>query len=174
MLYILTLAAAKVKARSNPTRIASYLTSLLEAGKPSRIVCSSCSLVGDCKTRLIPELEALDALSTWRTHYHSSGDSMRWDGCWETSAIKSAMTCHFITSLGWYLISYLLNSMTYLSILLDKSGLCRMLLSGWFVSTVTWCAWKYEQSFWVMLFKVKVVCSILEYRVSASTIDLLT
>ena len=174
MLHILILAVAKVKTRSNPTRIASYLTSLLEAGKPSRIACSSYSLVGDCKIRPILEPEALDAPSTWRTHYPSSGDSVRWDGCWGTSVIKSAMICHFITSLGWYLISYSLNSMTYLSILLDKSGLSKMLLSGWFVSVVTWCAWKYERSFWVTLFKAKVVCSILEYWVSTSTITLLT
>ena len=64
MLHILILAVAKVKTRSNPTRIASYLTSLLEAGKPSRIAYSSCSLVGDCKIRPILEPEALDAPST--------------------------------------------------------------------------------------------------------------
>ena len=64
MLHILILAVAKVKTGFNSTRIASYLTSLLEARKPSRIAYSSCSLVGDCKIRPILEPKALDASST--------------------------------------------------------------------------------------------------------------
>lgn len=63
-LHISNLAADKVRARFNPTRIASYSTSLLEAGNLSRITCSNCSSVGDCKKRLIPAPEIWDAPST--------------------------------------------------------------------------------------------------------------
>ena len=38
------------------------------------------------------------------------------------------MTCPFIASLGWYLISYSLSSMTHLTSLPDRSSLCRMFL----------------------------------------------
>lgn len=63
-LHICNLAADKVRTRFNLTRIALYSTSLLEPGNPSRITCSSCYLVGDCKKRLISTPEIWDAPST--------------------------------------------------------------------------------------------------------------
>ena len=155
LLHIFNLIVAKVKAKSSSSKIASYLASLLEVGKPSRITCSSSSPVGDCKIRPTPTLEALDAPSTWSIHHSSLGESTKWDGFWGSSAIKSTMTCHFNVSLGWYLIPYSLNSMTHFSIRLNMSGLCEVLLSGWFVSIITWWAWKYGQSFWAALFKAE-------------------
>ena len=137
-LHIFNLAIDKVRARLNPARIASYSASLLEAGNPSQIVCFSYSLVSDCKRRPIPDPETLDAPSTWSVHHPSLREFASWDGFWGTLAIKSDMTYPFIASLGWYSISYSLSSMTHLSILLDKFGLWKMLLSGYFVSTITW------------------------------------
>lgn len=78
-LHISNLIATKVRARSNPTKTASYSTSLLEARKPSRIAYSSNSPIGDYKIRPTPELEALDALPTWYPPSFSKGlIQVRW------------------------------------------------------------------------------------------------
>ena len=174
LLHIFNLTSTKVRVRFNPVKIASYSTSLLEAGKPSWIAYSRSFPIGDCKIRPTLELEALDVPSTWSAHHPSSGEYARWGGFWGNSAIESAMTCPFNANLGWYLILYSLNSMTHLNILLDRSDLCQILLTSWFVSIVTWWAWKEGRSFWVTLFRAKVISSILEYQVSTSTIALLT
>ena len=50
-LHIASLDADKVWARLSPTRIASYLASLLEVGNLSRIAYSSRYSVGDCKRK---------------------------------------------------------------------------------------------------------------------------
>ena len=79
-LYISNLVADKVRARSNPSSIASYLASLLEAGNPSRIACSICSSIGDCKRRPISDPKTLDAQSTWSIHYLYLRESESCDG----------------------------------------------------------------------------------------------
>ena len=141
-LHIFNLAIDKVRARLNTTRIISYSASLLEVGNPSRIVCFSYSLVDDCKRRPIPDPETLDAPSKWSIHHPFLRESVSWDGFWGTLAIKLDMTYPFTASLGWYSISYSLSSMAHLSILLDRFGLWKMLLSGCFMSMITWWAWK--------------------------------
>ena len=141
-LYISNLVVDRVRAKSNPTSIAFYSALLLEIGNPSRTTCSNYSSVGDCKRRPIPDPETRDALLTWRIHHPFLRDLASWDDFWGISVIKSVMTCPFMASLGWYLIMYSLNYMAHLSILPDRSGLCKILLSGWLVSTITWWAWK--------------------------------
>ena len=126
-LHISSLDANRARARFNPDRMTSYSTSLLESGNPSRIAYSSCSLVGDCKRRPTPDPETRDAPSTWRIHHPSSLGLTSWDDFWGISAMKSTMTCPFMANLGWYLISYSLNSMTRFGILSDMSGLCKIL-----------------------------------------------
>ena len=136
-LHISNFVIDKMRAKVNLTKITSYSASLLETRNPSQIAYSSCSLVGDCKRRPILDLRALDAQSMWSIHHPSSRESTIWDGFWGSSAIKPTMTYPFISSLGWYLIPYSLTSIVHLSILPDRSSLCKMLLSGWFVSIVT-------------------------------------
>ena len=73
-LRISSLDADKVRARLSLARIASYSASLLEAGNPSPIACSSCSLVGDCKRRPISDPEAWDTPSTCSIHHLLLGE----------------------------------------------------------------------------------------------------
>ena len=138
LLHISGLDAEKAIARFSLDRMASYSASLLDAGNPSWITCSSCSPVGDCKRRLTSDPEIREAPSTWRIPYPSLLGSASREGCWGISVMKSAMTYPFMDNLCWYLILYSLNFMTHFSILPDRSGLCKILLSGWFVSTITW------------------------------------
>ena len=129
-LHISSLDADKVWARLSPTRIASYLASLLEVGNLSRIAYSSRSSVGDCKRRPIPDPEPQDAPLTCSIHHSFFREFASWWDFWGVSAIKSAMTCPFIANLSWYLISYSICSMVHLTSLPDRSGLCRIFLNG--------------------------------------------
>ena len=141
-LHISSLEVDKVRARFSQARIASYSALLLEAGNLSRIACSNCSPIGDYKSRPIPDPKTWEAPSMFSIHHPFLREPT---DCWNfggVPAMKSAITCPFIANLGWYLIPYSLSSMAYLIILSYRSGLCRMILSGWFVSTVTWWAWK--------------------------------
>ena len=140
-LHISSLEVYKVRARLNLARMASYLASLVEVGNPSRIACSNCSLVGDYKGRPILDPKGRDTPSKCSIYHPFLREFAHLWSFWGVSAMKSVMIYPFIASLGWYLILYSLSSMAYLSILSYRSGLCRMPLSGWFVSTVTWCAW---------------------------------
>ena len=126
-----------MNARFNPNRMASYSASLFDAGNLSRMAYSNCSPVGDFRRRSTPDSDDRETPSTCKVHHPTLHDSMFWAGCRGTSAMKLAMTCPFMDSLGWYSISYSLNSMAYLSILPDRSGLCKILRRGWSVSTTT-------------------------------------
>ena len=53
-----------MRARFSSARITSYLALLLEAGNPSQIACSSCSLVGDRKSIPIPDPKTQEAPPT--------------------------------------------------------------------------------------------------------------
>lgn len=66
-----------------------------------------------------------------------------------------------------YLIPYSLNSMAHFNIRPNKFSLCNMLMSGWFVSMITWWTRKYGRSFWATFLRAKAIYFIMEYRVSA-------
>ena len=80
LLHISNLVIDKIRTKFNVAMIASYSTSLLKVGNPSRIVWSSCSLVGDCKRKHILNPETLDAPSTWSLHHPSLRESISCDG----------------------------------------------------------------------------------------------
>ena len=142
-LLISNLVAANTRARFSPTKTTSYSVSLLKAEKLRRIACSISFPIGDYRIRPIPDPDTLDALSTWSVHHCSPGRSVECACFWGSSVI----TCPFNDNLNWYLIPYSFNSMTHFNIHSDRSGLCRVTWSGWFVSTITWWAWKYGRSF---------------------------
>ena len=127
----------RARARFNPDKMASYSASLLEAGKPSRMACSRCSPVGDYSRSPTPDPDDREAPSTRKVHHSFSVDSCRWLGFREYSSTKSTITWPFMDNLGWNSIPNSLNSIAHCSILLVKSGLCRMLRRGWSVSTTT-------------------------------------
>ena len=139
-LLISNLVVASVRAWSSPTRTTSYSFSLLEVEKLRQITCSNSSPGGDCRIGPIPNPDALDASFTWNVHHWPLGGSTGCAGFLGSSTIKSTITCPFNDNLGWYMISYSLNSMTHFNIRLDKFNLCRVTRSGWFVSMVTWWA----------------------------------
>ena len=162
-LRISNLVAANVMAKSSPARTTSYSASLLEVKKLRRIACSTNSPVGDYRIKPTLDLDALDVLSTWNIYYCSLGNSTECVIFLESLTIKSTLTCPFSANLDWYLILYSLNSMAHFNIRSNRSSLYRVLRSGWFVSTITWWAKKYGWSFWAVLFKARVICSIMEY-----------
>ena len=124
-------------ARSNPDKMASYSASLFDAGNPSRMACSSCSPVGDCSSSPTPNPDDREAPSTRKVHRSSLSGFPSRAGHWGDSTTKSTITCHFMDNLDRYSIPYSLNSMAHWSILLDRSGLCKMLRRGWSVSMTT-------------------------------------
>lgn len=121
--------AEKASARHSLDMIASYSTSLLNVGNPSRMACSNYSLIGVCRRRPTSDPDARDAPSTLRIHHPSLHGSVSCED-WGVSAIKSAITWLFMDNLGWYLIPYSLKSIAHLSILPDRSSLCKILLRG--------------------------------------------
>ena len=72
-LLISNLVAANIRVRSSLANTTSYSVSLLEVGKLRRIVCSTSSPVGDCRTRPTSNPDTLDAPSTWIVHHCSLG-----------------------------------------------------------------------------------------------------
>ena len=140
LLLISNLVAINTRARSSPSRTTSYSALLLEVEKLRWIACSISSPVGDCRIKPTLDLNTLDVPSTRSVHHCSPGQSEGWVSFLGSLAIKSAITCPFNDNLGWYLISYSLNSMAHFNICPDRSSLCRVARSGWFVSTVTWWA----------------------------------
>ena len=146
-LQISSLDAESASVRFNPDMMASYSVSLLDAENSSRMACSNCSLVDDHKKRPTPDPEDRQAPLTYRVYHPSLPGFLCQEGCWGTSAMKSTMTCHLIDNLDWYSISYSLNSMAHFSILPNRSGLCKMLMKGWLVSTTIGSAWKKGRSF---------------------------
>ncbi|RVW68783.1 hypothetical protein CK203_060954 [Vitis vinifera] len=67
----------RVRARSNPDRMALYSASLLEAGNPSQMACSKCSPVGDCSRSPTPNPDDREAPSTRKVHHSCSSSSLR-------------------------------------------------------------------------------------------------
>ena len=125
--------------RSIPARIASYSTSLLDAGKSNRIACSILSPVGaiSCKSTLTPVYRGVP--STLRIHQSAlSGSTF----CWGISAKKYVNLCPFIAKQGLYWIPIFLSSIAHRAILLDKSGLCMVLRKERLVSMMIGHAWK--------------------------------
>ena len=80
-------------ARSIPTRIASYLTSLLDAWKSNRIACSILSLVGGLSCKPTPAPVCLEAPSTIRIYQSAFPRSVSY---WGISAKKSINIRPFI------------------------------------------------------------------------------
>ena len=122
-----------------PTRIASYSTSLLDAGKSNCIICSIFSPVGalSCKPILAPFCR--EAPSTLRIHQSTLPGSV---SCWGIFAKKFVNICSFIAKKGLYWIPNSLSSIAHQAILLDMLGLCMVLLKGRLVSTTIGCALK--------------------------------
>ena len=129
-LLISNLVVTSVKVRSSSVRITSYSTTLLEVEKLRQIACFINSPISDCKIRLTPDPDTLDALSTWSVHHCSLGWSTRCACFLGSSAIKLVITYPFSDNLGWYLILYSLNSIAHFSICHDRSSLCRVTRSG--------------------------------------------
>ncbi|KAL6319831.1 hypothetical protein AAG906_036896 [Vitis piasezkii] len=116
--FIMSLEVASASTRFNPNIMASYSASLFDAENSNRMACSNCSPIRDCRRSPTLDPNDREAPSTY----------------WGTSAMKSAMTYPFMDNLGWYSISYLLNSMAHFSILPDRFGLCKILRRGWLLS----------------------------------------
>ena len=86
-------------ARSTPARIASYLVSLLDAGKYSRMACYIISPVGALSCKLTPTPIWLKASSTLRIHQ----PALPWSTSgWGNSAKKSTNICSFNARRGLY------------------------------------------------------------------------
>ena len=78
LLMISNLVVANIRVRSSLTSIASYFASLLENEKQRWIVCYTSFPVDDCRSRPTPDLDTLDAPSTWNIHHCFLGRSI---GC---------------------------------------------------------------------------------------------
>ena len=94
------LVVANIRAISSTTSTTSYSISLLEAEKLRQIACSTIFPMGDCKSRPTPDLDTLDASSTWSIHHCSPRQSTRYVCFLGSSTIKSALTCHFKDNCG--------------------------------------------------------------------------
>ena len=166
-LPISTFDAASAKASSRPTIIASYSTSLLDAGKSRQTDYSRGFPIKESSTSPTPASNTRDALFTCKIHQwlmvlvctHFLG----------SLTIKFARIWPFSDKCGLYCMSYSLNSIAHFIIRPDRSGLCKVTFNGWFVKIVTWCAWKHGRSFLVTTHNVSVICSTWEYWVSMTT-----
>ena len=118
-------------ARSIPlARVASYSTSLLDAGKSNSIARSILSPVGAFSYRPTLASVCQDAPSTQRTNQSAFPGSV------------SCNICPFITKRGLYWMSNSLSSIAHRAILHNKSSLCMVLCRRRMVSTIIGCAWK--------------------------------
>ena len=107
-------------ARSIPAKFASYLASLLDAGKSNRIVYFILYPVGALSCKPTPAPIFWEASSTLRIHQSALLGSTSCCGIY-------ANTCSFIAKRGLYLIPNSLSSIAHRAILLDKLGLCIVL-----------------------------------------------
>ena len=86
-------------ARSTPAKIASYLVSLLDAGKPNNMTCSILSPVRALSYKLTPAPVWREASSTLRIHRPVLSRSI-FD--WDSSGRISTNTCPFNAKRGLY------------------------------------------------------------------------
>ena len=126
-------------ARSIPARMASYSTSLLDAGKSNRISCYIISPVRALSCKPTSTLVCRETPSTLKIHQSTLPRSA---SCCRISAKKSTNICPFIAKRGLYWIPNLLNSIAHWAIFPYKSGFHMVLRRGRLVSTTIGCAWK--------------------------------